>query len=109
MMELLDDKVRVWLESAKFVKAKSGLYVFYNKKKEVIYIGESQNLQERFTKYIDTEFENNSCKQKTASYQREFVDNPKERKKQLLEDYKNRFGRLPACNDEKELLQILQN
>lgn len=108
-MDLLDDKIRVWLESSIFVKARPGVYVFYDKNKKVIYIGETQNLQERFTKYIDTDFENDICKQKTASYQREFVENPKERKKQLLEDYKNTFGRLPSCNNEAELLQILQN
>ena len=32
-MELLDDKMRVWLESAKFVKPISGIYVLYNKVK----------------------------------------------------------------------------
>ena len=28
-MEMLDDKLRAWLESAKFVKAKPGVYVLY--------------------------------------------------------------------------------
>ncbi len=28
-MEILDDKRRAWLESAKFVKAKPGVYVLY--------------------------------------------------------------------------------
>lgn len=97
-MEILDDKFRVWLESAKFVKSKPGVYVLYNKNKDVIFIGESQNLQERFSKYVDTNFENDTCKQKTASYQREFIENPKERIKQLLEDFKNEHGKLPLCN-----------
>ena len=96
-MEILDDKFRVWLESAKFVKSKSGVYVFYDKNKEVIFIGESQNLQERFSKYVDTDFEYDACKQKTVSYQREFVENPKERMKQLLEDFKNEHGKIPVC------------
>jgi len=97
-MELLDDKLRVWLESAKFVKSKPGVYVLYNRKKDIIFIGESQNLQERFSKYVDTDFENDACKQKTASYQREFVDEPAEKAKRLLDDFKNEHGKLPACN-----------
>ncbi|KEQ55905.1 UvrABC system protein C [Marine Group I thaumarchaeote SCGC AAA799-E16] len=99
-MEILDDKIRIWLESAKFVKPVSGVYVLYNRKKEAIYIGESQNLQQTFTKYVDTDFENNLCKQKTHSYQREFVDNTKERKEILLEDFKDEHnGKIPICND----------
>ncbi len=99
-MELLDDKVRVWLDSAKFVKAIPGVYVLYNRNKEIIYIGESDNLQQTFTKYVDNNFENDSGKQKTQSYQREFVENPKERKRILLEDFKTDYGKLPSCNVE---------
>lgn len=99
-MELLEDKMRVWLESAKFVKAIPGVYVLYNRNKEVIYIGESNNLEETFTKYVDTEFEGNECKQKTQSYQREFTNNPKERQMQLIEAFKKESGKLPSCNTE---------
>ena len=55
-MELLDDKMRVWIDSAKLVKAVSGVYVLYNRKKEPIFIGETKNLETTFTKYVDTEF-----------------------------------------------------
>ncbi len=98
-MNLLEDKLHLWLESSRFVKAKSGVYVLYDKNNEVIYIGQSDNLQERFAKYVDTNFEDDLCKQKTVAYQREFLDNPKQRHNQLLEDFKNRFGRLPCCNE----------
>ncbi len=101
-MNLLEDKLHLWLESSRFVKAKPGVYVLYDKNNEVIYIGESANLQERFTKYIDTNFEDDISKQKTFAYQREFLDNPKVRKNHLLEEYKNRFGRMPLCNDNLE-------
>ena len=47
-MELLEDKMRVWLESAKFVKPLSGVYVLYNRGKEVIYIGETSNMESTF-------------------------------------------------------------
>ena len=65
-------------------------------------MGQSNNLQERFTKYLDTNFEDDICKQKTVAYQREFLDNPKERQSQLLEEFKNRFGRLPRYNENKD-------
>ncbi len=102
-MELLDDKIRVWLESAKFVKPVSGVYILYNRSKEPIYIGETNNLEETFTKYVDTDFEGNECKQKTQSYQREFTDNPKEYQLRLIEQVKNESGKLPSCNSEIEL------
>jgi len=102
-MGLLDDKIRVWLESAKFVKPHPGVYVLYNRSKEVIYIGESSNLEKTFTKYVETEFEGNECKQKTQSYQREFVDNPKEKQLQLIQEFKNKMGKIPSCNSEIEL------
>ena len=102
-MELLDDKIRVWLESAKFVKPVPGVYVLYNRNKEAIFIGETNNLEETFTRYVDTDFEENECKQKTQFYQREFIDNPKERQLQLIKSFKNESGNLPACNSEIKL------
>ena len=97
-MEILDGKVLVWLSSAQFVKAKSGVYVLYDKNLDTIYIGESENLQNIFTKYVNTNFENDPCKQKTHTYQRTFIENPKELKRHLLEDYKKKHGILPCCN-----------
>ena len=97
-MEILDEKVLVWLENAQFVKAKPAVYVLYDKNLDAIYIGESENLQNKFTKYFKTNFENDPCKQKTYTYQRTFVENPKERKRQLLEDYKKKHGKMPRCN-----------
>ena len=97
-MEILDEKVLLWLESARFVKSRPGVYVLYDKKLDVLYIGASENLQNEFIKYVDTNFENNPCKQKTHTYQRMFVENPNSRKSQLLEDYKMKHGTFPCCN-----------
>ncbi len=99
-MELLDEKVSVWVQSAQFVKAKPGVYVLYDKNLEVIYIGESENLQKTFEKYVTQDFEDNSCKQKTRTYQRTFVENPKEKQKQMLEEYEKEHGKIPPCNAE---------
>ena len=97
-MEILDDKVLLWLDSAQFVKAKPGVYVFYDKHLEAIYIGGSENLQKEFTKYVETNFENDTCKQKTHTYQRAFIENPEEKKRLLLEEFKEKHGKLPCCN-----------
>ena len=102
-MELLDDKMRVWLESAKFVKQVAGVYVLYNRNKDPIFIGETSNLEETFTKYVDTDFEGSECKQKTQSYQREFTEKPKERQLQLIEDFENEYGTMPICNSNIEV------
>ena len=101
-MEIFEDKFHPWIDSARYVKPKPGIYVLYNKKGETIYIGESDNLQNQFSVYLDTDFENNTCKQKTHSYQRSFTDNPKEQKKALLEEFRVKNGRFPECNSETE-------
>ena len=102
-MELLDDKMRVWVESAKFVKPNPGVYVLYNRNRDPIYIGETNSLEKTFETYVDTEFEGDECKQKTSFYQRVFAENPAEMKSQLIEDYKNETGNVPACNSEIKL------
>ena len=102
-MELLEDKMRVWLASASFVKPMSGVYVFYNRKREVIYVGDSTNLERTFSEYVDKDFDGDECKQKTQFYQREFIENPKERRLQLIEEFKNQTGNMPACNTEIQI------
>ena len=99
-MELLDDKMRVWTDSAKFVKPNPGVYVLYNRNKVPIYIGETDNLEKTFENYVDTEFDGDECLQKTSSYQRIFEDNPKEIQSKLIEDFRNETGEIPSCNSE---------
>ena len=102
-MKILDDKVRSWHENVILVKAKPGVYVLYNKNQDVIYIGESENLEVEFSKCFFSNFENDACKQKTTSYQSEFVENPKEHKRQLLEEFKKKHGKIPCCNVDADL------
>jgi len=101
-MEFLDEKIHLWISDVKYVKAKSGNYLLYDEKLDLIYIGESENIQKTFEKYIDTDFENDPCKQKTLTYQRTFTSDHKERKKILLERFKTEHGRLPECNSESD-------
>ena len=105
-VEILEGKVLLWLESARFVKNKSGVYVLYDKNLNVLYIGQSDSLQKEFEKYVDTDFEDDECKQKTHTYQRLFIENPKERIHQLLEDYKKKYGKVPICNAESDLVDV---
>ena len=99
-MEILQEKVQLWIDSVRFVKSRPGIYVLYDKDLNALYIGESDNLQKEFEKYVDTNFEDDACKQKTYTYQKIFVENPKERQNQLLEEYKIKHGQLPCCNIE---------
>jgi excinuclease UvrABC nuclease subunit len=105
-MELLEDKMRVWLDSAKFVKPLSGVYVLYTRNKDPIYIGESSNLEKTFTKYVDESFGENECMEKTQFYQREFIENPKDRQLQLIEEVKKETGKAPVCNSELKIESI---
>ena len=102
-MELLDDKMRVWLESAKFVKSIPGVYVIDNRSKEPIFVGETNNLEKTFTNYLDTEFDGNGCMQKTSFYQRVFTNNQKQEKMELIKIIKNETGNYPSCNSEIEI------
>jgi len=63
-MEILEGKVLLWLESARFVKNKSGVYVLYDKKLNVLYFGQSDSLQKEFEKYVYTDYENDECNKK---------------------------------------------
>ena len=102
-MELLDDKMRVWLESAKFVKSIPGVYILYNRNKEPIFVGETNNLELTFTKHLDNDFDGNECMQKTAFYQRVFTNNQKQEQLELIEKIKNETGNYPSCNSEIEI------
>jgi len=99
-MELLDDKMRVWLESAKFVKSIPGVYVLYNRNKDPIFVGETNNLEMTFTNYLDTEFDGKECMKKTSFYQRVFTNDQKQRQLELMEVVKNETGKYPTCNSE---------
>ena len=97
-MDLLEDKMRVWLESAKFVKSIPGVYVLYNRNKDPIFVGETNNLEMTFTNYLDTEFDGNECMKKTSFYQRVFTNDQKQL--ELMEVVKNETGKYPTCNSE---------
>ena len=98
-MEILEEKVHLWTDSARFVKAKPGIYVLYDRKLDAIFIGESDNLQSQFSKYLDGQFEGEPCKQKTYAYQRTFTTNQKEKRKLVLDAFCAKYGQVPCCNE----------
>lgn len=97
-MEILDEKVQLWIDSARFVKPKPAVYILYDRRLNPLYIGHTQNLQEQFTKYLDSGFDN-ECQQKTHSYQKLFIENCKEKQDELLQNYKTEHGSFPPCNE----------
>ena len=101
-MELIEEKIHLWIDSARYVKAKSGIFILYNRKLEPIFIGGSENLQKQFSNYLDTNFQGNPCLQKTHSYQRVFTEEYIQKRNSLLEEFKDKCGGLPECNSQNE-------
>lgn len=77
----------------------AGVYTFYYRNGELIYIGSTENLRERFQDYRRNNFSDDPCKKDTTHYKREFTNNHEQREQELLEEYKQEHNRLPRCND----------
>jgi excinuclease UvrABC nuclease subunit len=81
------------------ISANPGVYELYDGENNLIYIGQSKDLYERFKGYWDSNFGDDICKRATKKYKREFTPHPKEREKELLVEYRNKTAKLPKCND----------
>jgi len=92
------NKFYVWGEKARNIPPKPGVYGLYNQEYELIYVGESPNLQKTFQEYLETGFFQDACKQATRYYRREFTPDHQKRKKEILEEYKKEYGTQPKCN-----------
>lgn len=88
----------LWGEKARNVLSKASVYELYDENYRLIFVGESSNLKETFTEYLETHFSKEPDKAATKYYKREFTSNPKERKKEILGGYKKKYGKLPKCN-----------
>jgi uncharacterized protein (UPF0212 family) len=87
-----------WGDKAKFVTEEPGVYAFYDKNQNLIYVGKSANLREDFTHYLETDFSEDPCKRETAYYKREITSDQENRVSRLLEEYRQEHGELPKCN-----------
>jgi len=94
----ISGEMYVWGDKAKTVPEVAGVYALYNEAKVLIYIGESANLREKFTNYLETNFSDDSRKRETKYYKREFTSNQEDRMKELLDEYRQKHGELPKCN-----------
>jgi len=94
----MSSKFYVWGEKAKSIPPKAGVYGLYNGDYELIYVGESLNLKETFEEYLKTNFFQDPCKLATKYYNRQFTLSPQKRKKEILEEYKRKYGTYPKCN-----------
>jgi len=88
----------VWGDRAKNVPQESGVYALYNEAKVLIYIGATNNFQERFTHYLESNFSNDPRKRETKYYKREITPKQEDRMKNLLDEYRQKHGKLPKCN-----------
>ncbi len=94
----ISGEMYVWGDRVKNVPGESGVYAFYNEAKVIIYIGASTSLREKFTNYMETNFSNDPRKRETRYYKREFTSKQEDRMKELLDEYRQKHGRLPKCN-----------
>ena len=81
------------------IAQRAGVYAFYNINRELIYIGSSNNLRERFQGYWANNFQDDPCKRDTTCYRREVTENYEQRERELLEEYQRQHNQLPRCND----------
>ncbi|UCH37693.1 MAG: GIY-YIG nuclease family protein, partial [Candidatus Bathyarchaeota archaeon] len=95
---LRSEKLFVWDKGVRFSPKTSGVYVFYNKDRQVIYIGSTNNIRETFTQYFDTNFSMDPRKQETKYYKRVSSENWKAQEIALLEEHSKVFGDIPKYN-----------
>lgn len=94
----ISGKMYYWGEKAKNVPGEPGVYALYDEDQALIYIGESANLRDEFAKCLETNFSGESCKLKARYYKREFTQRPGDLAKELLSEYRQKYGKFPSCN-----------
>lgn len=87
-----------WGEKARNVLSEASVYELYDENYRLMFVGECSNLKERFTEYLETRFSKDPRKVATKYYKREFTSNTIERKNEILEEYKKKYGKFPKCN-----------
>jgi len=94
----ISGEMYVWGDRVKHVQGGPGVYALYNEAKVLIYIGESTNLREKFTHYLETNFSDDPRKRETRYYKREFTLKQEDRMKELLDEHRQKHGAFPKCN-----------
>ena len=78
------------------VPVREGVYELSDTNKTIIYIGRSDNLQDRLHQHLNT---TDPCIVNAKYFRYEVTWNSENRETELLEEFKRRNGRLPRCND----------
>jgi DNA-directed RNA polymerase subunit RPC12/RpoP len=94
----ISSRTYFWGEKAKNAPEEPGVYALYDKDNVLIFIGASSNLREEFLNSLQTGFTKNLCKSSVKFYKRETTPNPEERKKELLEEFRQKHGQYPKCH-----------
>jgi len=88
----------LWGEKAKGVPTETGVYAFYDKNRDMIYLSGSSNLRETFTEYLESNFSDDPRKRETIYYRRMNTQNWEETVKGLLDEIKKDCGEIPKLN-----------
>lgn len=95
---LLTEKLFMWDKGIRFSPETSGVYIFYNKDRQVIYIGGTTNIRETFTEYFENDFSSDPRKRETKYYKRMPSPTWKEKQEDLVREHIQKFGRVPKYN-----------
>ncbi len=99
---MIEGKRYEWKEeNVKRVTENPAVYELYENG-ELIYIGSTGNLNERFTGYLSSNFSDDTCKRSTTAYKREYVSTEqlaRTSEKIALLEYRGKYGKLPRCNE----------
>jgi len=98
-MAISGDKHEFTKENVDKSPAETGVYALYDGN-VTIYIGRASGTDTiRARLQSHKRGDEGSCTQKATDYRREVCNNPFSREKELLEEYKESFGKLPRCNE----------
>lgn len=73
-----------------------GVYELSDFKYEVIYIGRTDNLNSRLQQHLST---SDACMKDAKYFRYDETWNSERREKELLEEFRRKYGHLPRCND----------
>jgi len=101
----ISGKLFVWEEGANYAPEEPGVYVLYNKDRDLIYVGGSINIRGTFAHYLETNFSGDPRKRGTKYYRRKPTLEWKKRAFELLNEYNQKHGELPELNVPPDLLK----
>lgn len=83
------------VDTLRYVPQSEGVYELADISQSAIYIGRSDDLSRRLHEHLST---TDSCIQLAQFFRYELTQQSVARERQLLEEYRHRYGRYPRCN-----------